>query len=129
MNQTETLFAEVKHILADLLAVDEDEVVANARFESDLGGESIDLLDLKFRCKTRFGVDIAFETLIDPQQLETDETGRLAPAALQTLRERCPVLDFERISHDGNKIVNAKDLITPQVIVFLVERGLEGTQS
>lgn len=50
MNTADPLFEELRTMIADGLGVEAEDVVPEARFFDDLGGESIDVIDLTFRC-------------------------------------------------------------------------------
>ena len=100
-----TTFAAVRELLTETLGVDEDEVTPKANFFHDLGGESIDVLDLSFRSEKRFQVPIRFQDLT-----ESAADGSLSPAA-ERLRELFP-------AEDGT---DPKLLFTVEVIVAYVE--------
>ncbi len=52
---------EVQEIIVDLLAVDPDTVVPEARFREDLGADSLDLVELIMEFEDRFGGEISDE--------------------------------------------------------------------
>lgn len=94
-NDTDGLFDAIQELIVDVLGVEPEEVVPAARWEEDLGGESIDLLDLAYRCEKRWGVRVNFSEMIDPDALATDETGTLTAESLAALRARYPELCYE----------------------------------
>ena len=49
---------KVRLICAEVLGVEPVDVTAETSFSADLGGESLDLLDLGFRCERAFGVRV-----------------------------------------------------------------------
>ncbi len=51
----------VKHIVIDLLGVDEDRVVPAARFREDLEADSLDLVELIMAFEEEFGGEITDE--------------------------------------------------------------------
>lgn len=55
---SETYLAPVRTAVADALALDEDEVTADATLLDELGAESIDLLDILFRLERATGVKV-----------------------------------------------------------------------
>lgn len=59
----EEIFAKVRDTLVDSLGVDDDEVTLESRFQEDLGGESIDVLDVVFRLEKGFGIKIRMEDI------------------------------------------------------------------
>lgn len=51
--------AEVKRIVADELMVDDEEVTLNAHFTDDLGGDSLDQVELIMALEEAFNIQIA----------------------------------------------------------------------
>jgi acyl carrier protein len=80
----------VGKILVDSLGVDETTVTDEASLVRDLGAESIDFLDISFKCQQTFGVDLAARLLQDRllewrdlrvlARLLTDRSGLAVPA-------------------------------------------------
>ncbi len=58
----------IKGIVVDLLGVDEDRVVPQARFREDLEADSLDLVELIMAFEEEFGGEITDE---DAQQITT----------------------------------------------------------
>ncbi len=58
----------VKSIVVDLLGVDEDRVIPDARFREDLEADSLDLVELIMAFEEEFGGEISDE---DAQKIET----------------------------------------------------------
>ena len=78
-------------MLVETLGVDFDEVRPEARFFHDLGGESIDVLDLAFQCDKRFGARVPFQQVFDPGQLGLSEDST-ALDVVTALTQRYPYL-------------------------------------
>ena len=57
------ILEKVRQLLVDVLSVERSEIDASARIMDDLGAESIDLLDLRFRIERSFGFKISDEEL------------------------------------------------------------------
>ncbi|MGH7347202.1 MAG: acyl carrier protein [Candidatus Rokuibacteriota bacterium] len=57
----------VGKLIVESLGVDEANVTADAELISDLGAESIDFLDLSFKCQQTFGVDLPMRLIQDPR--------------------------------------------------------------
>jgi len=55
------LFEKVKGVIADQLAVDEDEITEDASFIDDLGADSLDIVELVMALEEEFGVSIPDE--------------------------------------------------------------------
>ena len=58
MSDTE---AQVKEIIVELLGVDEDQIVPEARFREDLEADSLDLVELIMAFEERFNGEISDE--------------------------------------------------------------------
>lgn len=58
MSDTE---AQVKEIIVELLGVDEDQIVTQARFREDLEADSLDLVELIMAFEERFDGEISDE--------------------------------------------------------------------
>ncbi len=54
----ESVYPKVREIIADVLVIDEDEVLLSSRLIGDLGAESIDFLDLVFQLEKEFAIKI-----------------------------------------------------------------------
>jgi acyl carrier protein len=63
-----TIKDRVATIVVDVLGVDEDRVVAEARFREDLEADSLDLVELIMQFEEEFGGEISDE---DAQKIET----------------------------------------------------------
>ena len=61
-------FERVKTIVVDLLGVEPDKVIPDARFREDLGADSLDLVELIMEFEEKFGGTISDE---DAQQIRT----------------------------------------------------------
>jgi acyl carrier protein len=53
----------VRHLLADVLGKDAAAIVPEARILDDLGAESIDLLDMRFRIEQAFEIKVTGDDL------------------------------------------------------------------
>src|SRR5262249_45071273 len=102
--------------------VDRGELSPSARFFDDLGGESIDMLDLQFRCEKRFGRRIEIQRMLG-ETVEVDDAGHIKPATLATLAERSPYLAADRLGANS-RLEHLKELITVEAITRLVQEGL-----
>lgn len=58
MSDTE---AQVKEIIVELLGVDEDQIVSDARFREDLEADSLDLVELIMAFEEKFDGEISDE--------------------------------------------------------------------
>jgi acyl carrier protein len=69
--------ASVSKLIVESLGVDETNVTADAALIGDLGAESIDFLDLSFKCQQTFGVDLPMR-LIQERRIEWRDLSVLA---------------------------------------------------
>jgi len=69
--------AAVGKIVVESLGVDEAAVTDHAALVRDLGAESIDFLDMSFKCQQTFGVDLPIR-LIQERRVEWRDLGVLA---------------------------------------------------
>ena len=69
--------ASVGKLIVESLGVDEPSVTAEAQLIADLGAESIDFLDLSFKCQQTFGVDLPMR-LIQERRIEWRDLSVLA---------------------------------------------------
>jgi len=118
MIQEDAIYEDVKEILVDTLGVDPEEVIPSARFFEDLGGESIDVLDLSFRCEQKYATKVRFQELLDVNRFETDSDGTLSEDTLTELQEQFPFLDVAKLQSDVAK--SASSLYTVETIVGFV---------
>lgn len=123
MNADSRVVEQVQAIVAEVLACEPEEATPQARFFADLGGESIDFLDLSFRCEKRFGVKLGIEKLLDAEYAATDEAGVLTEPSLARLQQRFAFLDFSQLPERPTK-AQLTDLLTVQAIAQFVERAL-----
>ena len=61
--ERERIAVTIRDLLVEVLSVRPEEVVPGARIIPDLGAESIDLLDLRFRVEKAFGLRITSQEL------------------------------------------------------------------
>ena len=101
----------VGKILVESLGVDEATVTDPAALVRDLGAESIDFLDISFKCQQTFGVDLPAR-LIQDRLIEWRDLGVLAKVvegrygvvvAPEELRTIAPAAVAAVLQHLGNK--------------------------
>ena len=51
----------IKHIVANVLGIDESQVVPEATFQEDLGADSLDVVEVIIAIEQEFGIDIPDE--------------------------------------------------------------------
>lgn len=60
-----TGYAEIKEIIAKMLALDEEAVTPEAHLQDDLGADSLALLNLAEALTKRYGAEITGDDLLD----------------------------------------------------------------
>lgn len=120
------IFAKIKDVLVDALAVDEDEVTPEATLTRDLGAESIDFLDIVFKLEQAFGIKVNKGELFPDnvtQDPEFVQGGKVTAKGLATLKQRLPHADFALLGENPpvNKVA---DVFTVDTLVSFVERKL-----
>jgi acyl carrier protein len=123
MTKQDAVFDEVAALIADVLDVDVSDVVPTANFFSDLGGESIDLIDLNFRCQKKFGIALSFQEILDPKRLQSGPDGRIANAVVTELRSQLPSLDLSELQAPLDKD-QLQGLLIVQVLVDFVRHAI-----
>ena len=115
MIEQEALYREVSEIIADVLGLEVADIVPSDRFFQDLGGESIDVLDLGFQCEKRYGAKVPFQELIDPRIFEGGLDGSPPTAALSRFSARFPFVNtsvFENGDFESSTAADRKDLFS-----------------
>jgi len=125
---TDAIETAVIEMVEDILSLDPGEATLDTRFIQDLNGESIDLLDLSFRCQQRFNTKVRFQDMMDPKFLNTDADGLLTPDSLVWLRDQFPFLDLAEFSKEP-RLNRMMELLTVRAIAGFVRRALEAGPS
>lgn len=120
------IFEKVKHCLVEALGVDDDEVTLEASITNDLGGESIDFLDIVFRLEKTFGIKIPRGELF-PEKILSNEAyvvdGKMTPEGLTELKARMPHADLTEFEKNP-EVKDLANLFTVQMIVNYVNNKL-----
>lgn len=120
------IYEKVKACLVEALGVDDDEVSLEASITADLGGESIDFLDIVFRLEKAFGIKIPRGELF-PEKILTNESyvkdGKLTSDGVRELKQKMPHADLTEF--EQNPLVkDLANLFTVQMIVNYVVNKL-----
>jgi len=126
MQISPTVLEGVRRLIADVLQLELEEVTAPALFFDDLGGESIDLIELSFRFDKEFGVRVRFNDLT-ADAIELDEQGRLTAASLAVLKTRFPFLKLE--AFETRPLQRKTDLLTVEAIAGFVQMALDAREA
>jgi acyl carrier protein len=118
---------EVRRAIAKALRKDESAVTMDASVIEDLGGTSLDFLDITFRLEQAFGVKLPHNLLVD--QIEelfgegtaVDGSGQLTPSAKEVVRLRLG--DHEKLA--GELFADeVPALVTPRALALGVKEIL-----
>jgi len=124
MTNTDEILSQVREILVDALAVDDDEVQLEATLVGDLGAESIDFLDIVFRLDKKFNIKIPqgelFPDNLASQNPEFAKDGVVTEAGIAELSNRLPFADVPSFAEDP-KVENIQGLFTVEMLVKYVE--------
>ena len=128
MKDYHAILEEVRATIVDVLACELDEVQPSSRFFEDLGGESLDVLELTFRCEKLYGVRLPLQQLVVPGELVADESGRLTPESLAGMKAKYAFLDFGGFERDPAQ-ARITEMITVAAIARFVVSALPGQES
>lgn len=108
----------VREILVDVLSVDLEEMTSQeSNFYYDLGGESIDLLDLNFHIEKRWGIKLAAKSFTD--RIATFSTEESIESINETLRSE---FQFSQgIQLDQADLGDIKRLMTIEFIAHMID--------
>ncbi len=126
----EEIFEELKPLLVEVLGVAPEKVRLDSVLVSDLGAESIDLLDLSFRIEERFQVRIEANEIEREARKRLpggayEKDGYLTEAALEEIRKSLPELDAAKLVK-GLRKMDLPALLTVSFFVHLIARKLAG---
>jgi acyl carrier protein len=102
-------------ILIDVLGVEAEDLTPDARFFEDLDGESIDVLELSFRCEKHFKTKIEFQRMLGGELPATDSAGGLTDEAIEAIREKLPFINADEIrkhrkAHDLRQLMTVNNI-------------------
>ena len=125
MPTQDEIFEKVQSTLVDALGVDEEDVTRGATLFSDLGAESIDLLDIVFRLERNFGIKIPRGELFPENVSDPDmvQDGKLTVKGLEEIRQRMPYADLKEFSANP-EVDRLFDLYTVDMLVQYVSSKL-----
>ncbi|MDZ4686879.1 MAG: phosphopantetheine-binding protein [Planctomycetaceae bacterium] len=122
-----TIMEQLPAIIADCLGVDESDVLPHSNFKSDLGGESIDELDLSFRCEKAFQVKGPFQPLVQLGHASLDNDGCIPLDVLQEFLRQFPFL-ATLVADSGRTRFQPRQLMeffTTDAIAHFVEAAIK----
>jgi len=89
--------AGVGKLIVESLGIDEAKVTSDAALVRDLGAESIDFLDLSFKCQQTFGVDLPMR-LIQERRIEWRDLSVLAGVLATRYQIAVPADELRMVS-------------------------------
>jgi acyl carrier protein len=125
----EEILSRVKPAVAESLGIEVTEIQPSQTFFGDLGGESIEWLDLSFRLDKEFGLRLP--GLGSLGGIETDAEGRFTANGFVSLASFMPASLIDRVK-DRSPAATAKELveaITVDDIAGMVELALESKRA
>jgi acyl carrier protein len=125
----EEILSRVNPAVAESLGIEVDEILPSQTFFGDLGGASIEWLDLSFRLDKEFGLRLP--GLGSLGGIETDAEGRFTTNGFASLRSFMPASLIDRVK-DRSPAATAKELveaITVDDIAGMVELALESKKA
>ena len=122
------IFEELKPVLEEVLGVSPATVRLESVLVSDLGAESIDLLDLTFRIEEKFHIRIEANEIEREARKrlpagEYEKDGYLTAEALDEIRKSVPELDTGKLVK-GLRKMDLPSLLTVSFFVHLIARKL-----
>jgi acyl carrier protein len=103
--------------IAECLSLEPDEIKPEHSFFTDLGGESIDLLDCSFKVKNRFQIEPKFPGLLEV--LEVDANGTIIQSSVARLAQMIPTIEWaKRVAAVQNS--DPRDLLTVDLMAELL---------
>jgi acyl carrier protein len=123
MSVAAEVYAKVTSVLAEALVVDEADIAPTAALQRDLGADSLDLLEIKFRLEQAFDIEIARGELFSESIFrigpEWVQDGRLTDEGLTALRSRLPYADLSGYQ-DDRKLSAVPDIFTVGLVANYV---------
>ena len=118
MQISESILLDVRRLLAEILALDIDEIRPEASFFNDLDGESIDLIDLSFRLERIYRVRVRFQDLA-ADEYQLDERGCLTSESVALLESKFPFLKLD--GFESRPLQRRSDFLTIEAIAGFVQ--------
>jgi acyl carrier protein len=131
MTTENEIFERLKPLVAEVLGVAPETIQPNSVLVTDLGAESIDLLDLSFRIEETFNVRIEADEIEREASRRLagavyDREGRFTEQALAEIRKALPELDAARLS-TGLRKTDLPSLLTVRFFAGLIARKQSAT--
>ena len=116
-----SVYTKVVDVLSESLAVEPGAVTPESNLLTDLGAESIDLLDVVFRLEREFGIEIPrgelFPDFLFRNTGDFVEDGRLTDAGRRQVAEAFPFIDTSALGH----ATEPRELFTVDLLAAYVD--------
>jgi acyl carrier protein len=128
VTQTADVFAKLRALIADSLAIDESSVTLESRLIDDLGADSLDFVDLMFAIEKAFGIklresDMNFLTRLDFSSPAVMRDGFLTEETIRSIQPLLPALD--RVADPARVTPSTLfSLLTVETLCLMVQRRL-----
>ena len=116
------VLGEVRRLVAELLELEIEAIRPESLFFDDLGGQSLELLELSFHIDKLYGVRLRFQELAS-EDYKLDEQGRLTPQAIGLLKARYPFLKLE--GFESRPLRHRAAFLTIEAIAGFVQMAIE----
>lgn len=127
MSASPTLEDQMIAIVAEALDIEADEVTSASRIVSDLGADSIDILDINYRVSKQFGVNLPLVDLKkkfeESNVVWLDDDGNVTEDGLREALQLLPELDDGRIKV-GEGIQAIYTVLFVSDLISMLERSL-----
>lgn len=126
----EEIASGVRECIARALDIEEERVTEESRLIEDLGGDSLDWLDILFQLEEKFyvaisprAIDTALRTRVG-EDVPLHDEGIYTPQALAILREIMPEVPPEEL-YDGMPIQELPRVFRVGTMINLVQQAME----
>ena len=118
------IYAKVFETLADVPRVVEDDTTLVANLVTDLGADTVGLLDISLRLENAFGIlippsELFLENMADFESSHV-ERGFVAEDGIEVLREQLPHANVDEFAEDP-RVVHIQNLFTVEMVVSSLE--------
>ncbi|HEY2253715.1 MAG TPA: acyl carrier protein [Planctomycetaceae bacterium] len=120
MEISESILMDVRRLVAENLQHNIEDVRPEASFFGELEGESLDMLDLKFRLEKMYGVRIQVQDL----DYQLDDRGCLTPESLSLLKSNYQFLKLD--GFESRPMQRRGEFLTVEAIAGFVQMAVDG---
>ena len=113
------IYAKVCETLAEVLGVVEDDTTLEANLITDLGADTVGLLDISLRLENAFGIlippsELFLENMADFESSHV-ERGFVAEDGIEVLREQLPHANVDEFAEDP-RVEHIQNLFTVEMV-------------